>query len=61
VNQQTEERLAVLEQRINSSEQSSALVNRKGDAVSQFLSEVFEKMDLKVGSLEQGVALLNGE
>jgi hypothetical protein len=29
--------------------------------VSQFLSEVFEKMDLKVGSLEQGVALLSSE
>jgi len=34
------------------------MVNRKGDAATHFLSEVFEKMESKLMSLDQTVALL---
>lgn len=47
-----------LEQRLSLNEQSSAMVNRKGDAASQFLNEVFEKMEVKLLGLEQVVSLL---
>jgi hypothetical protein len=39
-------------------EQSSVLVNRKGDAASHFLNEVFEKMEVKLMNLEQVVSML---
>ena len=56
-----EERIAYLEQRLSQSEQNNQLVNRKGDAASQFLNEVFEKMEGKLMGLEQNVALMNAE
>ena len=61
LNQQLEERIAFLEQRLSQSEQSNALVNRKGDAASMFLNEVFEKVEGKLMGLEQNVQLMNME
>jgi hypothetical protein len=34
------------------------MVNRKGDAATHFLNEVFEKMEVKIMGLEQVVSLL---
>jgi hypothetical protein len=34
------------------------MVNRKGDAATHFLNEVFEKMEVKLMSLDQNVSLL---
>lgn len=39
-------------------EQSSVMVNRKGDAATQFLNEVFEKMEVKLMNLDQSVSLM---
>lgn len=36
-------------------EQSSVMVNRKGDAATSFLNEIFEKMEVKIMGLEQTV------
>lgn len=47
-----EERIAMLESRLQSSEQSTVMVNRKGDAASMFLNEVFEKVESKLMGLE---------
>lgn len=47
-----EERIAMLESRLQSSEQSTVMVNRKGDAASMFLNEVFEKVESKIMGLE---------
>ncbi len=37
------------------------MVNRKGDAASQFLNEVFERVEGKLMGLEQNVQLMNME
>jgi hypothetical protein len=37
------------------------MVNRKGDAASMFLNEVFERVESKVMGLEQQVQLVNSE
>lgn len=42
-------------------EQSNAMVNRKGDAATHFLNEVFEKMETKLMQLDQVVSLLKLE
>ena len=47
-----------LEQRLAGAEQSYNLVNRKGDAATHFLNEVFQKMEVKIMQLEQHVYLL---
>jgi hypothetical protein len=39
-------------------EQSNVMVNRKGDAATHFLNEVFEKMEVKLMNLDQSVSLL---
>lgn len=52
LNQQLEQRIAYLEQRLSQQEQSNQLVNRKGDAASMFLNEVFERVESKVMGLE---------
>ena len=52
LNSQLEERIAYLEQRLGQSEQTNAMVNRKGDAASMFLNEVFEKVEGKLMGLE---------
>jgi hypothetical protein len=41
-----------MDQRLVMNEQSSVLVNRKGNAASHFLNEVFEKMEVKIMNLE---------
>lgn len=41
-----------MEQRLALNEQSSVMVNRKGDAATQFLNEVFEKMEVKLMTLD---------
>jgi hypothetical protein len=53
LNQQLEQRIAYLEQRLGQQEQSNQLINRKGDAASMFLNEVFERVEAKVMGLEQ--------
>ena len=52
MNHQLEERIALLEQRLQMSEQNNQMVNRKGDAASMFLNEVFERVEGKVMGLE---------
>lgn len=52
LNVQLEERIAYLEQRLLQSEQNNTMVNRKGDAASMFLNEVFEKVEGKLMGLE---------
>lgn len=37
------------------------MINRKGDAASMFLNEVFERVESKVMSLEQAMQLVNAE
>lgn len=37
------------------------MVSRKGDAASQFLNEVFERVESKLMGLEQNVNLMNME
>jgi FtsZ-binding cell division protein ZapB len=37
------------------------MVNRKGDAATHFLNEVFEKMEVKLMQVDQQVALLKME
>ena len=37
------------------------MVNRKGDAASMFLNEVFERVEGKLMGLEQNVSLMNME
>jgi len=37
------------------------MVNRKGDAASMFLNEVFERVESKVMGLEQQLLLVNSE
>lgn len=61
LNQQLEQRIAYLEQRLSQQEQSNQMVNRKGDAASMFLNEVFERVESKVMGLEQQVQLVNSE
>lgn len=61
LNHQLEERIAVLEQRLSMSESNNQMVNRKGDAASMFLNEVFERVEGKLMGLEQNVNLMNME
>jgi hypothetical protein len=51
----------MMEQRLQMSENSNQMVNRKGDAASQFLNEVFERVEGKLMGLEQNVSLMNME
>ena len=37
------------------------MVNRKGDAATQFLNEVFDKMETKLMGLEQNFSLMTPE
>lgn len=55
LNQTLEQRIQYLEQRLGQSEQNNQLINRKGDAASMFLNEVFERVEGKVMGLEQAV------
>ena len=48
------------EQRLSGAEQSYNLVNRKGDATSQFFDE-FSKMEGKVLQLDYDILLIKGE
>lgn len=43
------------------SESNNQMVNRKGDAASMFLNEVFERVEGKLMGLEQNVNLMNME
>ena len=61
LNQQLEERIAFLEQRLQQSEQNSQMINRKGDAASIFLNDVFEKVEGKLMGLEQNFQLMTME
>lgn len=51
----------MLEQRLHSSESNNQMVNRKGDAASMFLNEVFERVEGKLMGLEQNVNLMGME
>ena len=51
----------MLEQRLQVSENNNAMVNRKGDAASMFLNEVFERVEGKLMGLEQSVQVMNME
>jgi hypothetical protein len=55
LNQTLEQRIAYLEQRLGQQEQNNQLINRKGDAASLFLNEVFERVEGKVMGLEQAM------
>ena len=61
LNHQLEERIAVLEQRLSMSESNNQMVNRKGDAASMFLNEVFERVEGKLMGLEQNVNMMGME
>jgi len=41
------------------SESNNQMVNRKGDAASMFLNEVFDRVEGKLMGLEQNVQLMN--
>ena len=43
------------------SENNNQMVNRKGDAASMFLNEVFERVEGKLMGLEQNVQLMGME
>lgn len=43
------------------SESNNQMVNRKGDAASMFLNEVFERVEGKLMGLEQNVNMMNME
>ena len=61
LNHQLEEKLVLLEQRLQLSENNNQMVNRKGDAASMFLNEVFERVEGKLMGLEQNVQLMGME
>ena len=61
MNHQLEQRIAVLEQRLSMNENNSNMINRKGDAASMFLNEVFERVEGKLMGLEQNVSMLSME
>lgn len=61
LNHALEERIAVLESRLHQSESNNQMVNRKGDAASMFLNEVFERVEGKLMGLEQNVNLMGME
>lgn len=50
-----------MEQRLSMNENNNQMVNRKGDAASMFLNEVFERVEGKLMGLEQNVSLMNME
>ena len=56
-----DDKIRELEARLNQSEQSYSLVNKKGDASAQFLNEVYQKMEHKLMQLEQGISLVRLE
>lgn len=43
------------------SENNNQMVSRKGDAASQFLNDVFEKVEGKLMNLEQSMQMMNME
>lgn len=51
----------MLEQRLSVNENNNQIVNRKGDAASVFLNEVFERVEGKVMGLEQSLQLMTLE
>ena len=61
LNHALEQRIAVMEQRLQMSENNNQMVNRKGDAASMFLNEVFERVEGKLMGLEQNVQLMGME
>ena len=61
LNHGLEERIAVLEQRLQMSESNNQMVNRKGDAASMFLNEVFERVEGKLMGLEQNINMMGME
>lgn len=61
LNTALEERIAVLEGRLQMQESNNQMVNRKGDAASMFLNEVFERVEGKLMGLEQNVSLMGME
>ena len=61
MNTALEERIAVLEGRLQMQESNNQMVNRKGDAASMFLNEVFERVEGKLMGLEQNVNLMGIE
>ena len=61
LNHQLEQRIATLEQRLAMVDNNNSMISRKGDAASQFLNEVFERVESKLMGLEQNVNLMNME
>lgn len=61
LNHHLEQRIAAMEQRLAMSENNNQMVNRKGDAASQFLNDVFERVEGKLMNLEQNVQMMNME
>ena len=47
-----EQRIAILEQRLGNNENNTQMVNRKGDAASMFLNDVFERVEGRLGGVE---------
>lgn len=50
-----------MEQRLSMSESNNQMVNRKGDAASMFLNEVFERVEGKLMGLEQNMNMMSME
>jgi hypothetical protein len=56
-----EQRIAILENRLGNNENNTQMVNRKGDAASMFLNDVFERVEGRLGGVEQNLQLMNME
>ncbi len=50
-----------LETRLQSSEQNSLTVDKKGDATSLFMNEIMERMEGKMQQMEQNVYFMKSE
>ena len=61
LNHQLEQRIATMEQRLSMVDNNNSMISRKGDAASQFLNEVFERVESKLMGLEQNVSLMSME
>ena len=61
MNHEMAQRIQALEQRLSMVDSNNTMISRKGDAASQFLNEVFERVEAKIMGLEQNVSLMGME
>lgn len=61
LNHELMQRIQALEQRLSMVDNNSNMISRKGDAASQFLNEVFERVEGKIMGLEQNISLVGME